>query len=434
MLRNGVNAQNGVIAFMDVVQLSEQQGKKKHDVKSTAGPGDKGKPTMSNLPSGKELGATVAEVLRQAEGGRAKKGGWVGGDAWFGQVMSCVELYIRLGLCSTFVVKGYTHLFPKLQLLAVLKARYPTNMAGHWVVMETDIAGVHLIAVACAWSKKNVTCMVSTCGRTTTDAHECIGNCEDEHGQAQQRKPPRPELCGFLFDKLPQIDAHNKDRQSQLALERAWPIKEPEFRLVTTLVGMGAVDMHRMCAAHDCNRHGQMTIKEFANLIVGEFEERHQCQAMSKRCIRCDTAALDEPQLVPPSPEHTPRGGLQRVKSQKTGSSTKRVTPTQKSQGTNSKAGSGAQATCHVCRKCYGPQQCVFTTFKCVDCGTPLCKKDRTEQDDARVCSCIHEHKNSLKSWMRCKGAGGQAQTRMDRRHTVWGEEKARVVPPWKGD
>ena len=123
-------------------------------------------------------------------------------------------------------------------------------------------------------------------------------------------------------------------------------------------------------------------------------------------CAQYDNATLDEPQFVAPSPEHEPREGFKRVKITKTGSSTKAVTALQRTQGTHRKAGSGAQASCYVCRKYYGPQDPIYTTFKCEDCGTPLCKLDRTTQDKTRLCSCFFEHKNSLEKWMRERARG----------------------------
>ena len=40
------------------------------------------------------------------------------------------------------------------------------------------------------------------------------------------------------------IDTHSY-RQGILGLEDCWPTKSPWFRLVTTLIGMSVVDLHR---------------------------------------------------------------------------------------------------------------------------------------------------------------------------------------------
>jgi hypothetical protein len=63
-----------------------------------------------------------AEVLRQVKGAGVQPGGWTGGDAWFGSVMSCVELYKRFGVHSTFVIKNNRIFYPMAALQAVLKA------------------------------------------------------------------------------------------------------------------------------------------------------------------------------------------------------------------------------------------------------------------------------------------------------------------------
>ena len=59
----------------------------------------------SHLPRGELIQKHVAEVLRQAEGANVKKGGWIGGDAWFGSINAAVELKRRLGINSTFIMK-----------------------------------------------------------------------------------------------------------------------------------------------------------------------------------------------------------------------------------------------------------------------------------------------------------------------------------------
>ena len=82
------------------------------------------------------------------------KGGWVGGDAWFGSVMSCVELAKEFGVYSTFILKGHTYMFPYTALHSVLVARHGDRPAGHWVTMATTIAGVQVIAIAYAWSQR----------------------------------------------------------------------------------------------------------------------------------------------------------------------------------------------------------------------------------------------------------------------------------------
>jgi hypothetical protein len=62
--------------------------------------------------------------MRQVKGAGVPPGGWVGGDAWFGSVMSCVEVMKEFGVYSTFIVKNNTLYFPMAALHSVLSARH----------------------------------------------------------------------------------------------------------------------------------------------------------------------------------------------------------------------------------------------------------------------------------------------------------------------
>ncbi len=55
----------------------------------------------SNLPNKSPILAHTAEVLRLVEGADIPQGGWVGGDSWFGSVMSAVEVGIQFGVNSS---------------------------------------------------------------------------------------------------------------------------------------------------------------------------------------------------------------------------------------------------------------------------------------------------------------------------------------------
>ena len=66
----------------------------------------------SSLPGKPQIGAHTAEVLRQVAGAGVPEGGWVGGDAWFGSVITSVETMIRLKVHSTFIVKNNQTMYP----------------------------------------------------------------------------------------------------------------------------------------------------------------------------------------------------------------------------------------------------------------------------------------------------------------------------------
>ena len=96
MARNAVEAITGIMVFQDpVADLTSQRLKnymqEDNVLHTPEGAG----------PEGGRLPVHVAEVLRQVDGSRLQKGGWVCGDAWFGSVTSVVELMIRKGVYSS---------------------------------------------------------------------------------------------------------------------------------------------------------------------------------------------------------------------------------------------------------------------------------------------------------------------------------------------
>jgi hypothetical protein len=106
------------------------------------------------------------------------------------------------------------------------------------------IADVSLIAIAYAWSQRSISYFLSTCGTTTPHDIKYQSHFEDDYGNVQWKEINRPSIAHFLYEYLPLIDEHNRQRQNLLGLERCWPTKDCWFRLVTTLLGMSVVDMH----------------------------------------------------------------------------------------------------------------------------------------------------------------------------------------------
>jgi hypothetical protein len=82
------------MSFQDVVQNIEVQEEKQFY-------GEK-----SHLPNGAAIGASTAEVLRIIEGLDLKEGGWIGGDTWFGSIMTAVEVAIHFKVKSTWIIKA----------------------------------------------------------------------------------------------------------------------------------------------------------------------------------------------------------------------------------------------------------------------------------------------------------------------------------------
>ena len=111
MFRNSVECLSGVLVHQDVVQLSEVQSRKKYFNE------------LSHLPGGNTyITAHAAEVLHQVEGAKLTCGGWVGGDSWFGSVLSAVEVMTQFGVHSMWVIKQNSDFFLMMAIHSVLKA------------------------------------------------------------------------------------------------------------------------------------------------------------------------------------------------------------------------------------------------------------------------------------------------------------------------
>jgi hypothetical protein len=272
---NGVDCFTGCILFQDAVQNPERQSRKKYYCAASSLPG---KPLCT---------APVSKVLRQVEGAGVKQNGWVGGDAWFGCVMTCVEVWKRFEVHSTFIVKGNINFFPTRALHAILQARFGKRPAGHLVVMETVAAGVKIFAMAYAWSHWGVSYIVSTCGDMSTHKEKYMSAFEDDWGRIQYEMLEGPRIAHFLYEYLPLIDEHNKQRQNLLNLERKWCTKDCWFWLVTILVGMSVVDMHRWYRNKGFGKSARdgsydFVIHEFSNLLRGCLEDQKQLQSSQK--------------------------------------------------------------------------------------------------------------------------------------------------------
>jgi hypothetical protein len=99
IFRNGAECFSGILVFQDAVQAPEVQSRKEFYNEA------------SHLPGNPPITAHAAEVLRQVKGAKIPEGGWVGGNSWFGSVMSAVEVKKRSSAYSTWVIKQNTDFF-----------------------------------------------------------------------------------------------------------------------------------------------------------------------------------------------------------------------------------------------------------------------------------------------------------------------------------
>lgn len=383
-LKNGVECLSGVLAFQDIVMAPEIQRQKGYLVED-----DQVTPEKSHLPTEDDIQAHVAEVLRQVEGAGLKRGGWVGGDAWFGSVMSCVELMKRFGVHSTFIIKNNTFLFPIAPLLAVLQARHGEHPAGHWVVMKTVISDVQLLAIAYAWSQKGISYFISTCGCTQPSETKYTTKFENEWGHIDFKLIDRPNIVHFLYEYLPLIDEHNKQRQSLICLEKRWLTKDPWFRLLTTLVGMSVVDMHRFFRYEQIKKTGEKQ-EEVDNIRIYKFSDEICKTLRPWKRIRKENIPLDALTY------------LTRIQDEDGNTN---FDPTEKQIKKGIRVGSPIQLSCFICRRYLDENGDSFrrsTSFWCIKCRMPLCRMPRKGADGGREYNCLEEHLYSEEQELQC--------------------------------
>ena len=226
--------------------------------------------------------------------------------------------------------------------------------------------------------------MVSTCGKTVRHEQNYYSSFEDAFGNVGTKELARPAIAHMLYEFLPLIDEHNKARQSALALEKCWPTKSGWFRVLTTLVGMAAIDLLRWDGHVSCGAKGSslradvmddFDIIEMANLIAkplrtGQLSYRKGEQPSQKRASNGDDDG----------------GDLIRIRGED---------GTARYPSKNGKCGKARQKSCFVCRK-YKPLT-QNTQWMCRKCGMSLCSIGR-----GQAMSCLQEHRNSACSIMGC--------------------------------
>ena len=384
MLRNAVECVTGCLVFQDVAQPPEMQERKEFFYD-----GDPSMeiPERSHLPKQDRISKHTAEVLRLVKGSEVVEGGWAGGDAWFGSVQACVELKIRMGVHSTFVVKKHTQYYPVEALQDILLARHGTRPAGHWVVMRTEIAGVKLTAIAYAWSHSSIAFFITTCGSTKPSPVKYQSKFENEWGEVDFKEIDRPIILHLIYEFLPLIDEHNKQRQSILQLEKLWPTRNGFYRLTTTLLGQSVVDFHRVY------RYYQIRIDNVDQALIDKV-----------RIIKFTDMMCAGLRLWPDKNrgrKRVPDNVMQcfeRVRGVD-GELNRKATANQL-QEHNKRTGNAHTLNCFICRRYRDPKTDKpyinrTTAFWCNDCKMPLCRGDRTKTDPGRDITCLEEHLNA---------------------------------------
>ena len=363
MTHDGTEIYTGINCGHEIVECPEKMRAKKY----------------SGIPISfydkRDTAGHTAVTLRMVEMFGVREGGWVCGDAWFGSIVTAVELYKRFGVHSTFIIKNNDNWYPRKPLLEILFARHGERVAGHHVVMTANIAGVELFASAYAWSENGITFLLSTCGTTVISNTPYYSKYEDEHGHATKKALPRPRVFEFVFEYLPGVDEFNKEAQHTLNLPSSWPTKCCWTRLLLAIAGHCAVDFHRSMIHERPLQYRAVGVLEFADMVTKNLKRR------------------DRPN------ENSSSAGLVRITGGDSDSPHKALSPSLAVKGRT--VGKARERSCYMCRK-YSESPS-FTAWECASCGTPLCAVDRTG-NDGRAMSCKDEHDHSTETELRCNG------------------------------
>jgi len=342
----------------------------------------------SCVPLSPPIGVATSEVLRTAEHAMGDcrnlppgaPNRWLVADAWFGSIVTAVELYHRLGITSSFVVKGGTKLFPKKQLLLLLKARH-LHVAGNWVVMTATISGVKVMAIAYAWSSKGVSLWVSTVGQTGNPS-VYLSHYQNEFNETEVKEVPRPDILTRAYELLPVIDEKNRQRQEMLDICGSFPTTDPWFRLMTGLTGMCVVDLHSICInARPQQMKNHMHPRQFADLML-----KNMMKLYAGHRRRGDVGGVPGLEPLVDTKMKTHDGWVTQYKMKK---------------GVLSHC--VQQRPCHICKRHYVKAVCANTA--CPVCNMPICKVDNSLIDSDRDCSCYLEHSQSKDPSSGCRGS-----------------------------
>ena len=388
MIKNSVCTITGVQVFKNVVMSPELMRER----------GFVGDPT--HLPNKEPVTAATAETLLQIKGSRVvDSGGVARGDAWFGSVQVVVEAKKLFNVDGQYIVKENISMFPKEALTAVMVSRYPVHSEGHWVVMDTTISGVNLIAMVYQWSSKGASYFIMSTGDTSPSKEGYSSHFADEFGNPTSKWLNRPIAAGDYYKVCPAIDEFNRQRQHELHVESTIKTHNPFFKLHLFIIGTAVVDLHRLYMFQEkidtpaVTKFRDMHVLDFANRLCADLKV---IVLNSRNVKRRQTMEPLRPLLLSLVDDSAAAASAA-----VTAAASAAVSPAKLIPYTSNGYGvpvAGKEATCFICRKYR--ENAMYTYTMCSHCFTPICSVSRVGLH--RLHSCMDEHHFSSDTALRC--------------------------------
>jgi hypothetical protein len=211
----------------------------------------------------------LSEACKQPVDPEQKRG--VKGDSWFGHVRLS-DNFGQQGIRDVLQIKTGHPLYPAKFMEEKLKEA----PGGCWITMKGKAPrGTDQLAIRYKYNIKRVLKFVasSDAGSKKAGTPYDMKFC-DSYKNVCVRKFDRPAIVSQFVDDSNCIDSHNHVRQFELALEKLWFIRDPFFRLHTTLTGMTVTDVWRLSQYHklvtskkDEDGKNVLTIKQFTGVL-----------------------------------------------------------------------------------------------------------------------------------------------------------------------
>jgi hypothetical protein len=219
--------------------------------------------------------------------------------------------------------------------------------------------------MAYAWSNTNVAFFVMNVGNTYPSKTPYCYTVQDDFGDRDAKKLPRPAVLDLIYPILPVIDSFNSERQGSLMLEERFPTKDGFRKLFFAFTGNSVVNQYHAMEYLQL-RSCPENCMEMADMIANGLVERERRWESLPKGLKVD-----------------PEDALERIVGDN-GEITQPLTARSNAKHGKTK-GQPWQKTCFICKK-YGKNRSM-SSFRCIQCGTCLCNKDRE-----REMTCVQEH------------------------------------------